>query len=427
MSNHPPILLMPQGSAGDVHPFVGIGLEMQRRGHHVTLATNGYFSELAERVGLPFVQIGTAEQFNEVAKNPDLWKPSIKSTRVVFGVSAQVVPDQYALIQSLHEQDERLIVVAGPLAFGARIAAEKLGVKHVTIQLAPAVFLSAVDPPRMPGVVLPTWLPLWIRKSVWNLAMSMVDRIACPDVNAFRSQVGLTKPMRQIIRWMNSDQLTVGMFPEWFAKPASDWPSSVRLSSFGLYDERTDQTLPPEVQSFLNRGDKPVVFTPGSANCHGKAFFVESVKACQLSGRRGILLSRYPETIPDKLPDTVKHFEFVPLSLLLPHCSALVYHGGIGTLSQACKAGVPHLVMKLSHDQFDNAYRLEQLGVGQSCKPSGYKAGRVARMLDALILSPKVKQRCEQIRDQMRAEDGVGATCGLIEKMHANVETSDQI
>jgi UDP:flavonoid glycosyltransferase YjiC (YdhE family) len=427
MSNKPSILLMPQGSAGDVHPFVGIGLELKRRGHHVTLATNGHFQVLADRVGLPFVEIGTAEQFDEVAKNPDLWKPSIKSTRVVFGMSAQVVPKQYALIESLYQEDEHLIVVAGPLAFGARIAAEKLGVKHATIQLAPAVFLSAVVPPRMPGVVLPKWLPLWIRQGVWNLAMSMVDRIACPDVNAFRKQIGLTQPMRQIIRWMNSDQLTVGMFPDWFAKPASDWPASVKLSSFGLYDERTDDELAPDVKAFLDSGDKPVVFTPGSANCHGKAFFEESVNACQLSGRRGILLSRYPETIPANLPENVKHFAYVPLSLLLPHCSALVYHGGIGTLSQACQAGVPHLVMKLSHDQFDNAYRLEQLGIGRSCKPSGYKAYRISRMLDELINMQQVIQTCQKIREQMQSEDGIGATCDLIEKMHANVETSSQI
>ena len=40
-------LVMPLGSAGDVHPFVGLALELKRRGHEVTLATNGYFADLA--------------------------------------------------------------------------------------------------------------------------------------------------------------------------------------------------------------------------------------------------------------------------------------------------------------------------------------------------------------------------------------------
>lgn len=36
-------LLIPFGSAGDVNPFLGLAAELQRRGHTVTVATNGYF------------------------------------------------------------------------------------------------------------------------------------------------------------------------------------------------------------------------------------------------------------------------------------------------------------------------------------------------------------------------------------------------
>jgi UDP:flavonoid glycosyltransferase YjiC (YdhE family) len=207
------------------------------------------------------------------------------------------------------------------------------------------------------------------------------------------------------------------MFPEWFAKPAADWPAQVKLSSFGLFDETDVQTLADEVLAFCKAGSPPVVFTPGSANAHGRSFFEESVKACQLSGRRGILLSPYPENVPADLPSTVRHFSYVPLSQLLPHCTALVYHGGIGTLSQACSAGVPHLVRKLSHDQFDNALRLEQLGIGLSCKPSGYRAPRVARMLDALIDGATVQKKCLEIAAMMQHENGIGLSCDLIEQL----------
>lgn len=417
MSTKPPILLMPQGSAGDVHPFIGLGLALRRRGYAVTLATNGHFAALAQKVDIPFVEIGTAEQFEAVTSNPDLWKPSLASTRLVFGMSAKVLPKQYETIRAMFEQDNRLVVVAGPLAFGARVASEKLGVKHVTVQLSPSVFLSCDKPPRLPGLVMPTWLPHALKQGMWNLAMSMVDRVACPPINAYRREVGLSKPMERTLTWWNAPLLTVAMFPSWFAKPADDWPSQVKLSGFGLYDEANVEPLSDEVMSFLNAGSPPVVFTPGSANAHGRSFFEASVKACQLSGRRGILLSRYPANIPADLPPGVRHFAYVPLSQLLGHCAALVYHGGIGTLSQACKAGVPHLVRKLSHDQFDNALRLERLGIGRSCKPSGYKAHRVARMLDELIDSPDVQDNCRQIAEQMRSENGVSRACDLIEQI----------
>lgn len=408
---------MPQGSSGDVHPFVGIGLELQRRGHHVTLATNGYFRGLTEKVGLPFVELGSAALFEKVTRNPDLWKPTIASTRIVFGMSTQVIPEQFALIQSMFEQDKSLTVVAGALAFGACIAAEALGVKHVTVQLSPAVFLSSEDPPKMPGLSMAPWWPHWLKQGLWGLAMRMVDQIAAPPINAFRKQVGLSTPIKRTLQWWNSQQLTVAMFPEWFAKPASDWPRQVRLSGFGLYDEKTVDPLTDEVQAFLDAGDKPVVFTPGSANAHGQKFFETSVKACQLSGRRGILLSRYPESVPCDLPEAIRHFEYVPLSQLLPHCSALVYHGGIGTLSQACKAGLPHLVMKLSHDQFDNAHRLERLGIGLSCKPRGYRPHRVADMLNTLIDQPQVRERCREVAGWMQNHDGIDRACDLIEKL----------
>ena len=68
-------LLLPFGSAGDVHPFVGLGLSLQQRGHDVEVATNGYFEPLIVRCGLPFTELGTADEFLDVSQKPGLWKP----------------------------------------------------------------------------------------------------------------------------------------------------------------------------------------------------------------------------------------------------------------------------------------------------------------------------------------------------------------
>jgi UDP:flavonoid glycosyltransferase YjiC (YdhE family) len=59
----------------------------------------------------------------------------------------------------------------------------------------------------------------------------------------------------------------------------------------------------------------------------------------------------------------------VPLGQVLPRALALVSHGGIGTVSQALAAGIPQLVMPLGFDQFDNAARLERLGVAATLPP----------------------------------------------------------
>jgi rhamnosyltransferase subunit B len=69
------VLVCSFGSFGDVHPFVGLALALQVRGHHVTVAINGYFRELVERVGLEFVELGAREEYLEQAAHPDLWHP----------------------------------------------------------------------------------------------------------------------------------------------------------------------------------------------------------------------------------------------------------------------------------------------------------------------------------------------------------------
>jgi UDP:flavonoid glycosyltransferase YjiC (YdhE family) len=46
----------------------------------------------------------------------------------------------------------------------------------------------------------------------------------------------------------------------------------------------------------------------------------------------------------EKVPENVRPIEWVNLTHLLPTCSAMIHHGGIGTYSTAVPAKVPHLV-----------------------------------------------------------------------------------
>jgi UDP:flavonoid glycosyltransferase YjiC (YdhE family) len=46
-----------------------------------------------------------------------------------------------------------------------------------------------------------------------------------------------------------------------------------------------------------------------------------------------------------RLPDNVRTIDYVPLSLLLPTCSAIVHHGGAGTYATAVAHQVPQLII----------------------------------------------------------------------------------
>jgi rhamnosyltransferase subunit B len=246
---------------------------------------------------------------------------------------------------------------------------------------------------------------------------TVIDRYGTRPFNALRAEYGLG-PIRDLFgAYMNSPQRVLGFWPEWFAPPQPDWPPQTRLTGFPLYDEGDVAPLDQDLQRFLDAGDPPIAFTPGSANWQGRHFLSESAEACRLLGRRGILLTRHREHVPDRLPPGVIHVDFAPFSRLLPRCAAVVHHGGIGSAAQGLASGVPQLAMPMAHDQLDNATRLERLGVARWLPPKRFKGPRVAAELGLLLASSDVEKRCATVAGRMRQTDALGETCQLIEQL----------
>jgi rhamnosyltransferase subunit B len=408
------VLLIPMGSAGDMHPLIGLGVAMRDRGHHVTMVANPYFEQMVSRAGLEQVALGTREMFEDTLSAPELWQP-----RKAFVYVAQhgIIPGLRIVYDLIAERyvPGKTVVLAGTMSMGARVAQEKLGVPTISIHLQPGVIRSLIRPSVFKGMFMPPWSPTWYKRLMFWLSDTLVvDRIVCPELNTFRKELGLP-PVRHILAdWVHSPLLTLGLFPDWYGMPQADWPKQLVMTGFPLFDERTSHPLSPDLQEFLDEGP-PLAFTPGSAMTQGDDFFKASVEACKLLNRRGLLLTRHVEQIPPDLPPTVRHFAYAPFSQLLPHCAALIYHGGIGTAAQGLAAGIPHLVMPLAHDQHDNADRLRQLGVGRSLERHAYQGEAVARELRVLLDSPEVAIHCQDYADRIRRDKPLENACKAIE------------
>jgi rhamnosyltransferase subunit B len=409
------ILLVPVGSHGDVNPFIGLGVVLKARGHHVTVITNDYFEDLVRKEGLEFVALGTRDEFLRMVNHPDLWDP-LRSFFLIYreGVLPSLRP-MYKILQERVVPGET-VVVGSVLAMGARIAHDKLAVPLVSVDLQPAIFRSALKPPRLPGLGFIQKLPPALVKLVYRYVDGMADRVLGPELNRFRVELGLP-PVRGIINeWWHSPERIIGLFPEWFAPPVSDWPPQTRLTGFPLYDGASAESVPKELDEFLGAGPPPVIFTPGSAMSQGISFFKESVRACELLGCRGILLTKFPASVPKNIPPTVCCFGYVPFSQILPRAAAFVHHGGIGTTSQALAAGVPQLVMPLAHDQPDNAARAKALGVALVISPEHYQARRVVPLLRELIENPTYREKSGALRRRFEGTHPIEETCRLIEE-----------
>ena len=414
------VLLVPLGSHGDVHPFVGIGQGLRARGHRVRVIVNPFFGDLVESAGLELVPLGTADDYRRRVSDPMLWRRIGGTRSVLRSIGDLVAPVYHAIAE--HQVPEETVVVASTLALGARVAQEKLDIPTATVHLQPSIFFSTHEPPKLPGLFIPPWMPRWIGRAQYALVDCLLDPLIAPPLNQFRAELGLAPVKRIVGSYMHSPQRVIGMFPEWYAPPQPDWPAQTRLTSFPLYDERGVTRLPDNLLRFLDESDPPIAFTPGSAMWRGERFFAESAKACEILGRRGLLLTRHREHLPRTLPPSVLHVEYAPFSELLPRCAALVHHGGIGTSSQALAAGVPQLVMPHAHDQPDNAARLVKLGVARSIEPKRYRGERVARVLAELCQDATVVSQCVRVRSRFDGVDPISDTCELIEQLAGRTE-----
>ena len=119
----------------------------------------------------------------------------------------------------------------------------------------------------------------------------------------------------------------------------------------------------------------------------------------------------------DDPPQSILQIPYAPFSALLPRTAALIYHGGIGTLTQALSAGIPHLIVPMSHDQPDNATRLEHLGVGAWLKPKAYRAETAARELESLLDSSQVQEKCKLVRGKIDFSGSRQNACLAIERL----------
>jgi len=393
------VLILTAGSAGDVHPFVALGRTLRARGHDVTLIANEMFGDLVRRSDLEFVELGTAEQFQRVIANPDLWHPR-KGVEVVLGGEAMAALDQTVNTLRAHRKDGT-VLVASTLGFGARIVNEVDGTPLASVHLAPSVFQTMYRMPLYAGLPSLIRAPRWLKRLFWGVADRVTDKLLAPEVNRLRGEAGLAPVSRVMMQWAHSPDLVVGLFPDWFGPAQPDWPPQTRLTGFPLFDESDSRPADSELEAWIAAGDAPIVFTAGSANIVAHRFFRESVAACERMGRRGLLVTTNRDSVPAALPKTIYWSHYVPFSRVLPRAAAFVSHGGIGSVAQGIAAGVPQLVAAMGFDQFDNASRLMDLGGRAMLPERRYNAKRAASALDALIGDETLRDACRALRDRL--------------------------
>lgn len=97
-------------------------------------------------------------------------------------------------------------------------------------------------------------------------------------------------------------------------------------------------------------------------------------------------------------PDNVKVRKTIPQLALLRHASAMVTHGGLGTVKECIVSGVPMCVVPLKWDQPSVAARVEYHGLGIALNARGLTSSVLSRALQQVLSNTQFKLRAELMR-----------------------------
>jgi UDP:flavonoid glycosyltransferase YjiC (YdhE family) len=88
---------------------------------------------------------------------------------------------------------------------------------------------------------------------------------------------------------------------------------------------------------------------------------------------------------------------------------------------QAMRAGVPQVIVPFSHDQPDNADRVERLGLGVELRPSRLTGRRLARLLDRVVADRQLAARCREVAERFEGVDPLARACDHLEELGRTV------
>ncbi|HEY5882836.1 MAG TPA: glycosyltransferase [Nakamurella sp.] len=359
---------------GHLLPMVPLARAAVDGGHDVLVVSGADVRALIERHGLPAAVAGPtlAEAYAAAAEanraagldtefgrmGPE--QQALAAARHFFGAAAlRRVPELFELIGRWRPD----LIVHDTLELAGPTVAEVVGIPHATHSYGPLVpetrlfataftpvFTEAGMPDPMPGVFGSPYLEV------------------CPP----GLQAAGTQPWTDVVPirpW-------VGDVPAGESLPAAfadlPHPTNVYLTLGTVTNQRPGVFA--AVLDGCARLPVNVVVTTGPG-----------VDPATVAGGRPAVLAR----------------PYLPQSLVLPHCSAVVSHCGAGTMFGALCHALPQLCLPQGTDQPANADAVTRAGAGLVLDPGDVDADTVARALRQLLEDSAIRAAAARIRSEI--------------------------
>jgi UDP:flavonoid glycosyltransferase YjiC (YdhE family) len=117
------------------------------------------------------------------------------------------------------------------------------------------------------------------------------------------------------------------------------------------------------------------------------------------------------------LPRNVHVENYIPQSLLLPHCSVVICHGGPGTTLSSLARGLPLLILPQGADQYVIGNLVLAAGVGLLLAPPDVTPSTIRANVLALLDGPAHREGARRLQREIAAMPGLEEAVRLIEEV----------
>lgn len=428
------IRLISVGSRGDLQPYLAILLELQHRGHQVTLIGSVNFQAVAESHAVPFLPL--PGDFTTLLN-------SEAGLALMQGKPVRLISDALLreLLETAHAAMEGTdLLLVSPLCLWGYHLAEATGCRLVVLSPVPIMatgdfpFLGfPASPPSKTGGRTRRRLRRRLNRSSYRLVSLLKWRQDSRVIQAFRRERLGLKPLpwggaqsRRTPPAHLVDPPVLHLISCQVLPRPVDWKASASLTGFCFLEPRSaDGAILPtsyspdrDLTAFLENGPAPFYAGFGSMITRDpEALAAGVVEASQLAGARLILSPGWGRVVPRAaLPADVFLLEECPHSWLFPRVQAAIHHGGAGTTAATLRCGIPSTVVAFFADQPAWGRTLERLGVSPAThRLKSLNVEALAASIRALASEPRFRKRAQELQKCLAGEDGVACTVNAIE------------
>jgi len=298
--------------------------------------------------------------------------------------------------------------------FLGNLVPEKTGIPSLAVAIVPphvARRPENVDEPRTSPQQSPEDRPPPINGEPF---VHLLDHI-----REFRGRIGLPEGPHDLLPPRASD--IVAAISSHFCDPDIEKFPNIDFAGFWFHErpEWRDWRPDPALERFVEKGEPPLVLTfsslplrdaPAVLRLHARTAVLLSRRLVVLSGWAGF----QKEDVPRECREHVHVTGELPHEWLFARSAAVIHHGGIGTLAQAVRCGKPMLIEPYGNDQFFNAGRAVELGIGAEAQPRGMTSETLAELLEDKVLSPETCRRVRKLAEDLSTDPGVEHAADLV-------------